>query len=265
MQHFFVTPAQVSDDVITVTGSDVNHMKNVLRLKPGETVSISDGNNARYLCQILRYEPSGQKERGKQSAGEACVLQIVEKQTVDSELPSKIYLFQALPKAGKMDTIVQKAVELGVYKVLPVMTRRCVTKPEEKQIKKKRSRWQEIAKSAAEQAGRGYIPEVTELLSFSEAVERAGGLDVFLLPYELASDMAADPSGAMTDTKEILAAIGPGQSVGILIGPEGGFEKEEVEQAQDAGARVISLGKRILRTETAGPALLSILMFALEA
>ncbi len=283
MQHFFVTPEQVSGTQILLTGSDVNHMKNVLRMDAGDTVLVEDGNNNQYLCQILRYEETPQrrghtKKEEDASNTQTAVLGILERQTVDTELTSKLYLFQALPKAGKMDTIVQKAVELGAFQILPVLTSRCVVKLDEKRAEKRQQRWQEIAKSAAKQAGRGYIPKVTPVMSFSDAIFCAGSLDLFLLPYELADDFspepedepAADPEGGrktdsvMARTKEILSSIRPGQSVGILIGPEGGFEQEEVEQAVKAGAQVISLGRRILRTETAGPALLSVLMFELE-
>ncbi len=302
MQHFFVTPEQVSGSTITITGSDINHLKNVLRMGAGDQVLVNDGNNNQYLCQILRYETvenrgrkgsrhgHGQDRQAQDRLGQddqdqegqeadllqVAVLQILEQQEVDTELPSKLYLFQALPKGSKMDTIVQKAVELGAFQILPVVTHRCVTKLDEKRAGRRQERWQEIAKSAAKQAGRGYIPKVTGILDFSDAVFCAGSLDVFLLPYELAEDFAQEPEGrqaavgalepvdVMARTKEILSSVKPGQSVGVFIGPEGGFEREEVEQAVQAGAQVISLGKRILRTETAGPALLSVLMFELE-
>ncbi len=278
MQHFFVTPEQVSGETITITGSDVNHLKNVLRMDAGDQVLVNDGNNNQYLCQILRYETienrgrkgqkhgrPGQEQDGQEAEQpQVAVLQVLEQQEVDTELPSMLYLFQALPKGSKMDTIVQKAVELGAFQILPVVTHRCVTQLDEKRADRKQERWQEIAKSAAKQAGRGYIPKVTGVLDFSDAVLCAGSLDVFLLPYELAEDFAPEGEDIMARTKEILSSVKPGQSVGVFIGPEGGFEREEVEQAVQAGAQVISLGKRILRTETAGPALLSVLMFELE-
>ncbi len=266
MQHFFVAPDQVSEGTITMTGSDVNHMKNALRLTAGDQVSVSDGNNKQYLCQILRYETPTRRRaiKKEEELPEIAVLQILEEQTVDTELRSKIYLFQALPKANKMDTIVQKAVELGVFQILPVATHRCVVKLDEKKIERRQERWQKIAESAAKQAGRGYVPKMTTVLDFENALFCAGSLDYFLLPYELAEEEADDSESVMARTKEILSSIRPGQSVGVFIGPEGGFEREEVEQAVKAGAQVISLGKRILRTETAGPALLSVLMFSLE-
>ena len=244
MQHFFVTPDQVQEDKIYIDGSDVNHIKNVLRMRIGEEVTVNDGNNQSYLCEIRAFED------------EQVVLDIIESKTTDSELPSKIYLFQGLPKQDKMELIVQKAVELGAYQVIPVATKRAVVKLDEKKAAKKVVRWQQIAESAAKQAGRGYIPEVHEVMNYREALEYAKSLDVVLIPYELAE--------GMRETKEILASIKKGDSIGVFIGPEGGFEREEVEKAIEMGAKVITLGKRILRTETAGLTTLSVLMFQIE-
>lgn len=244
MQRFFVTPDQVGEDKIRIQGSDVNHMKNVLRMRPGEEVMVSDGNNRQYRCRVEDY-PDGE-----------AVLAILEAGLVDTELPSRIYLFQGLPKQEKMELIVQKAVELGVCQVIPVQTRRCVVKLDAKKAAKKVQRWQQIAESAAKQAGRGYIPAVSEVVTFQEALAFSEALDIRLIPYELADGMEG--------TRKILDGIRPGQSVGIFIGPEGGFEKEEVSRAVEAGAMPITLGKRILRTETAGIAVLSILMYRLE-
>lgn len=244
MQRFFVTPDQVGEDKIRIQGSDVNHMKNVLRMRPGEEVMVSDGNNRQYRCRVEDY-PEGE-----------AVLAILEAVLVDTELPSRIYLFQGLPKQEKMELIVQKAVELGVCQVIPVQTHRCVVKLDVKKAAKKVQRWQQIAESAAKQAGRGYIPAVSEVMTFQEALAFSEALDIRLIPYELADGMEG--------TRKILDGIRPGQSVGIFIGPEGGFEKEEVSRAVEAGALPITLGKRILRTETAGIAVLSILMYRLE-
>ena len=156
-----------------------------------------------------------------------------------------------------MEWIVQKAVELGAYRVVPFAAKRSVVRLDEKKAAKKQARWQLIAKGAAEQSGRGIIPEVGAACSFAEALRMAGELDVVLLPYELEE--------GMKETARILEEIAPGQSVGIFIGPEGGFEEEEVEQAKRAGAHAVTLGKRILRTETAGLTALSILMYHLES
>lgn len=245
MQHFFVTPDQVKEPCIYLEGSDVNHMKNVLRMKIGEQLHISDGNNHRYRCAIQKYEEC------------VAVLEILEEETADTELPSRIYLFQGLPKGDKMELIIQKAVELGVYEIIPTATRRSVVKLDEKKAQKKVQRWNEIARSAAKQSGRGMIPEVRDVLTYGQAVEYAKDLDMVLIPYELAE--------GMEETKAILSSIEPGQSIGIFIGPEGGFEREEVEKTEAIGARQITLGKRILRTETAGLTVLSILMYHLES
>ena len=240
MQHFFVVPDQVRDGYIEITGSDVNHMKNVLRMRTGEQLEISDGNNKKYLCEIESLE------------ADKVTARILE----ERELPSKLYLFQGLPKSDKMELIIQKAVELGVWEVIPVATKRAVVKLDQKKAAKKRERWSGISESAAKQAGRNVIPEIKQVMNFQEALSYAKSLDVLLIPYELAE--------GMQDTKERIQAIQPGQSVGIFIGPEGGFEQEEVKLAMEAGAYPITLGRRILRTETAGMTMLSVLMYHLE-
>ncbi len=244
MQHFFVTPEQVKNQKILIQGIDVNHIKNVLRMKIGEQLEINDGNEFKYIGHIESFE-------------EGCVVvEIEEVLTADTELSSKIYLFQGLPKADKMEMIVQKAVELGVTEVIPVSTKRCVVKLDEKKKDKKVERWQAIAASAAKQAARGIIPKVSSVMTYKEALQYAKTMDVVLIPYELAEGMAG--------TKALISEIQPGQSVAVFIGPEGGFEKEEIELAMSMNARPITLGKRILRTETAGLTTLSILMYHLE-
>lgn len=244
MQQFFVTADQVRGEQIYIEGSDVNHMKNVLRMHPGESVRISDGSNRRYICQIKEYTE------------EQAILTIVEEDETNAELASRIYLFQGLPKGDKMEMIVQKAVELGVYKIAPVAMKRCVVRLDDKKAAKKVDRWGEIAKSAAKQSGRGIVPKVGSVLKFEEAVTLSKELDVVFVPYELAE--------GMEETRRLISAVKPGQSVGIFIGPEGGFEKDEVEKLKEAGASEITLGSRILRTETAGMTALSILMYHLE-
>ncbi len=244
MQHFFVTPSQVGETDIYIEGSDVNHMKNVLRMRYGEELTVSDGDNLKYRCAVERYEEG------------RAVLKILERMQSDTELSSRIYLFQGLPKQDKMELIIQKAVELGVYQIIPVSTSRCVVKLDEKKAVKKAERWRQIAVSAAKQAGRGYIPEVVPVIAYQEALAQAKKLDVILIPYEL--------ERGMRETRKIIEAIKPGQSIAVFIGPEGGFEKEEGEQALGCGARAVTLGRRILRTETAGLTALSVLMFHLE-
>ena len=247
MQRFFVETYQIEEEnhCIHVTGADVNHIKNVLRMKQGEELWISDGGTKEYRCEI---ESLGDEE---------VLLHIIYAQEPNYELPNRIYLFQGLPKADKMELIIQKAVELGAYAVVPVETRRCVVKLDAKKAQKKVTRWQQISESAAKQSKRMLIPEVKNVMSWKEALAFAKGLDVILIPYELAK--------GMKETREILSAIQPGQSVGIFIGPEGGFEEEEVRDAMEAGGKPVTLGKRILRTETAGMTMLSILMYTLES
>ncbi len=245
MHRFFVEPHQIDEEGrrIRITGSDVNHIKNVLRMKTGGELWVSDGGQKEYRCGIERLD-------------EEALLHVFYAQEPDYELPNKIYLFQGLPKADKMELIIQKAVELGAYEIIPVETRRCVVKLDEKKAEKKVSRWQQISRSAAEQSKRMLIPRVHPLMSFWEALEYSRGLGVRLIPYELAK--------GLKKTREILAEIPAGASIGIFIGPEGGFDEEEVAAAMEAGARPITLGRRILRTETAGLTALSILMFLLE-
>lgn len=253
MYHFFVEPHQVEADQIRILGGDVNHMKNVLRMKAGEEILISDGFGHEYLCQI----ESLSKE-------EVCAA-ILEKREVSAELSSRLVLFQCLPKKDKMDLIVQKAVELGASAVVPVASARCVVRLDAKKEESRRKRWNTIAESAAKQAGRGMVPEVYPVVNFLQALKQAEELDVCLIPYECADELLESGSGtAMEQTRRILAGIQKGQSVGILIGPEGGLEKSEVMAAMAAGARPVTLGKRILRTETAGLCMLSVLMFQLE-
>ena len=246
MQRFFVEPHQIDEEAhqIHITGSDVNHISNVLRMKTGEELWISDGSKYEYRCTIESFEP------------DEVLLHIVYSQEPEYELPCRIYLFQGLPKADKMELIIQKAVELGAYEIIPVETKRCVVKLDGRKSAKKTARWQQISESAAKQSKRMLIPNVHEVLTFREALKYAESMDVRLVPYELAR--------GMQETKEILAGIGSGQSVGIFIGPEGGFEEKEIEAAIEGGAKPITLGRRILRTETAGLAILSVLMFQLE-
>lgn len=246
MQRFFVEPHQIDEGAhqIHILGSDVNHISNVLRMKQGEELWISDGGKKEYRCTIEEFSL------------DEVLLHIIYAQEPDYELQSRIYLFQGLPKADKMELIIQKAVELGAYEIIPVETKRCVVKLDGKKAAKKVERWQQIAESAAKQSKRMLIPKIHEVMSFQDALKLAEELDIRLIPYELAK--------GMKETKKILNQIRPGQSVGIFIGPEGGFEENEVSQALEKGAQAITLGRRILRTETAGLAILSVLMFQLE-
>lgn len=246
MYQFFVEPEQidVAAKSVIIRGTDVNHIKNVLRMRPGEEVAVSNGIDGKeYRCGILALE-------------EDCVrleLRFIKEDGV--ELPAKIYLFQGLPKADKMELIIQKAVELGVYEVIPVAMKNCVMKLDEKKAKSKITRWQAIAESAAKQSKRSLIPKIHMPVTYKEAAAMAAEMDVRLVPYENERGMAA--------TKEAVEQIKKGQSIAVFIGPEGGFAPEEIALVQDQ-MNLISLGKRILRTETAGLAALAILGYHLE-
>mgnify|MGYP001850856801 CR=1 FL=1 len=245
MYHFFVQPEQIQGKTIRITGSDVNHIKNVLRMKPGEELSVSNGVDGKeYRCGI---ESLGEDEI-------LCTLRFIKEEGL--ELPSRIYLFQCLPKADKMELVIQKAVELGACAVIPVAAKRCVMKLDAKKEKNKLARWQQIAEAAAKQSKRRIIPEITRVMSMKEAVSFAADMDVKLFPYELAEGMER--------TRKLVDGVKAGQRIAVFIGPEGGFEDSEVEEARKAGFAPITLGKRILRTETAGFTVLAWLMYRLE-
>lgn len=245
MYQFFVSPDQIQGKKIIITGKDVNHIKNVLRMKAGEEISVSNGVDGReYRCgiqEILEEEV-------------ICELRFIKEEGL--ELPSRITLFQGLPKADKMELIIQKAVELGVYEIIPVSCKRTVVRLDEKKEKSKINRWQGIAEAAAKQSKRGIIPSVGAVMSMKEAIAYSRSAKVRIIPYELAENMA--------DTKKIINSLQPGEDIAVFIGPEGGFEESEVQAAMEEGIQPVTLGKRILRTETAGLTVLSWIMYQLE-
>lgn len=242
MYQFFVQEEQLTGDRISIVGSDVNHIKNVLRMKTGEKVRISISENGRSFF-------------GEISAisDDEVIVSVEREDENGTELSNRIYLFQGLPKGDKMELIIQKAVELGVYEIIPIAMKNCVVKLDDKKAASKVKRWQAISESAAKQSKRTLIPQIQMPLSWKNALKRAEDLDVVLVPYENERGMDA--------TREIMQSIKPGQSIGIFVGPEGGFAPEEIEAV--TGHR-ISLGRRILRTETAGLATLSMLIFCLD-
>jgi len=244
VHRFFVERNQIKEKQIQIIGTDVNHIKNVLRMKPQDEIVISDGENQEYTCYI------------EAISGDEVLAHIMYVQETGLELKSPIYLFQGLPKSDKMDLIIQKAVELGAYEIIPVAMKRSVTKLDVKKEAAKIKRWQGISESAAKQSKRMRIPEIKGVMSFPQAISYAKSLDICLMPYELAK--------GMKETKETLAGIVPGQSIGIFIGPEGGFAEEEAAEALANEVKIITLGRRILRTETAGLTTLSILMYLME-
>lgn len=245
MYQFFVEPSQICGNTVIIEGSDVNHIKNVLRMKAGEEIAVSNGQDGReYRCGIARME----EERI------VCELRFVKEDGL--ELSSRVHLFQALPKADKMELIIQKAVELGVHEIIPVQTKRCVVKLDAKKAMQKTARWQTIAETAAKQSKRRIVPAVSEPLSFAQALKKAEAMQIKLIPYELAE--------GMEKTKQILEELPEDADIAVFIGPEGGFEEAEIEKAVDAGVQPVSLGKRILRTETAGFTVMAWIMYQLE-
>lgn len=230
MFNFFVEESAHQGDRFIITDADYNHIRNVLRMQEGDTFLVSCAGFS-HLCRLACFE------------GDAVVAQMVEENYQDTELPVRFYLFQGLPKGDKLELIIQKTVELGVAGIIPVEMSRCVVKLDEKKKPTKQARWQAIAESAAKQSKRSLIPHVDQPLRYKQALDKAAQLDLLLVPYENERGMAA--------TREALAQLRPGMSVGILIGPEGGFDQSEIAQAKQAGGLVISLGKRILRAETA--------------
>lgn len=247
MYQFFVEPSQINGNRVVITGGDVNHIKNVLRMKIGEELAVSNGIDGReYRCGIAELHEDSV----------VCELRFIKEDGL--ELPSKVYLFQGLPKADKMELIIQKAVELGAFEIVPMATKRAVVKLDDKKAKAKVLRWQSIAEAAAKQSKRGVIPQVHDVLSFKEALAYAEEMDMKLIPYELAEGMAA--------TKKLMEEIGKNKpaSVAVFIGPEGGFDEGEISLAKEKGIIPITLGKRILRTETAGFTTLAFIMYQLE-
>lgn len=246
MYHFYTEKSNILDSTIIITGEDVNHIKNVLRMKEGEEIIICDTDGTDYHTQI------------KAINRDEVVARILSSGISEAELPFRVHLFQGMPKKDKMEMIIQKSVELGIYDIIPVMTKRVIVKLDDKRKEEaKIKRWQAISESAAKQSGRGIIPNISEVLSYKEALKLAGNMNVILIPYENADNSHE----GMTASFDLIKNIPSGSDVAVFIGPEGGFEPGEVEEAIGIGAKPISLGKRILRTETAGMMLLSVIGF----
>lgn len=242
MHNFFIDKGNFLGDKVKINGADFNHIKNVLRMKKGEQFLVSfDGKSS--LCELEGFD------------GDYALANVIEQDFQDTALPIEIYLFQGLPKSDKLELVIQKAVELGVYQIIPVQMERCIAKIENNKVKQKTERFNSIAESSAKQSKRTIIPKVSEPLSFKNALEMAKGLDILLIPYE-------NEQGILS-TKNALEKIKKGDKVGILIGPEGGFAQNEIDLAKEVGLS-ISLGKRILRTETASITALSMLMLHAE-
>ncbi|MDF2907289.1 MAG: hypothetical protein K0R34_2610 [Herbinix sp.] len=245
MHRFYVNPNQIIDQTVRITGPDVNHIKNVLRMKPGEEIVICNGQGKDCYCIISRVSEN------------EIMTDIQSIKTTDTELKTRITLFQGMPKSDKMELIIQKAVELGVYEIIPVMTKRVIVKlDDKKKEEKKLERWQAIAEGAAKQSRRGIIPIIKPVQTYAQAIEYAKAFDQNIIPYENAKGMQY--------TREVMSKLPDSNSIGVFIGPEGGFEENEIERAMQAGINPITLGKRILRTETAGIAVLAMMVLVLD-
>lgn len=241
MQQVFVENKPINNEII-ITGQDAHHLIRVVRLKNGEKIRVSCLDGSNYICQV---EGTNDNE---------LTVSVLE-EVPSTELPNKIYLFQAIPKGDRMETIIEKCVELGVFEIVPVQMKNCIVKLDDKKKKSKLQRYQAVAESAAKQSKRSIIPQIHDVLSFKDAYEYASELDVILLPYE--------SKNGMQDTFDAMSALQKGQSVGVFIGPEGGFDSSEIEMVKD-NVKLISLGKRILRTDTAAICTLSMLMLKCE-
>lgn len=249
MYRFFTDKEHVnlSERRILITGDDRNHIKNVLRIRENEEISVVvPGEEREYRCSICGFTE------------EAVELEIRFVKESDAELPCEVVLYQALPKSDKMEFVITKAVELGVSRIVPVSTSRAVVKLDDERGAKKTARWNAISEAAAKQSKRGTIPEVAKIMTMTEALSDCRDFDVKLIPYELADHQTMDT------TREAVGGIGPGMKVAVFIGPEGGFTDKEIKEAEREGFLPITLGRRILRTETASLVVLSWIIYNTE-
>ncbi len=247
MPKFFVDNNQVKDNKIIVIGEDVNHIKNVLRLNENDNIQICNRNTSKnYNCEIC-------------NLSEECIsCKILNETESNSESNIFVDIFQGLPKSDKMELIIQKCVELGAFEITPIEMKRCVSKVDEKSKSKKNLRWQKISEVAAKQCGRDIIPKINEIINIKTICNFINDYDIVLVAYE---------NEQINTLKEELSKLKNKHSdkikIGIVIGPEGGIEKEEIEILKQSGAKIVTLGKRILRTETVALTLLSIIMYEL--
>ena len=252
MPKFFVRQDQIDNDKIVINGQDVKHIRNVLRAKVGEELEICNSETGEnFLCSISEFNE------------DKIWCNIEQKIQEETESNVKVTIFQGLPKADKMEYIIQKSVELGVYDITPVDMKRCVVKLDEKNAKKKIERWQKISEVAAKQCGRNIIPQVNNVTNIKKLCENVESYDIVLVAYE-----NEENNSLKNELSQIKSTIINNQSrelkIGIVIGPEGGLEKQDVENLERSGAKIITLGKRILRTETVALNVLSIIMYELE-
>lgn len=241
MPKFFVTSDKITDSQIIIDTEDVTHITRVLRLGEGDTITVCDSRGTDYDARISEIEQCG------------IVCDIISKKSSDTEPDINVVLFQGLPKASKMEYIIQKTTELGISEIVPVKLSRCVVKLDGgKDGKKKTDRWQKISEAAAKQSGRGVIPKISAIMTLDEVIERSKEFDLFFVPYECEERKTL---------KEILLSKPNVKTAGFIIGPEGGFDACETEKLRESGIPTVTLGKRILRTETAGEAVLAMTMY----
>ena len=242
MQQVFIDEGNIKQDEVLITGQDAHHLAKVIRIRVGEIIRVSVATGKNYYATVS-------------SVTQDMVIAKMTEEAGDTELSQKIYLFQALPKGSRMETIIEKCVELGVYEIIPVEMKYCVVKLDDKKKANKVKRYQAIAETAARQSKRSIIPQVHEVMSYDEALEYAKDCDLFLLPYE--------NKEGMKPTKDALERVAAASSIAVMIGPEGGFAEEEIKKASGS-AELISLGGRILRTDTAAIAALGAVMLSAE-
>lgn len=248
MPKFFVAENQIDNNKITIIGNDVNHIKNVLRQKSGDKITICDISKEQdYLCEIDKIEEK------------SIDCNIIEKLENNTESNVKVTIFQGLPKADKMELVIQKSVELGVYDITPLQMKRCVVKLNEKDKAKKIQRWQKISEVAAKQCGRNIIPKINNIVNVKEVCNLCNEYDIVLIAYENEKE-----NTLKKELKNLKKLDKEEIKVAVIIGPEGGIAPEEIEMFEENGAKIITLGNRILRTETVALSVLSIIMYELE-
>lgn len=248
MPKFFVTNQSIQNNEIVIVGNDVNHIKKVLRKKIGDQLTICNSDiSVDYLCEIIKLEEDTIK------------CNIVQELATNSESNIKVTILQGLPKADKMELVIQKAVELGVYDITPIKMKRCVVKLTEKDKIKKMQRWQKIAEVAAKQSGRNRIPQVNEITSIQNICNLCEEYDIVIVAYENEKH-----NKLKQQLKELKTMQTENLKIAVLIGPEGGIDNSEVELLKEYGAKIVTLGNRILRTETVALNILSIIMYEFE-
>ena len=249
MPKFFVTTDQIKEETISIQNEDVNHIKNVLRAKINDKIDICDYNTSKnYICEIVKIEDK------------KIECKIIKKVESNVESKIKVSIFQGLPKADKMELVIQKSVELGAFDITPIEMKRCVVKLNEKDKTRKIQRWQKISETAGKQSGRDIIPQINNIINVKKLCEKLGEYDLILVAYENEKE-----NTLKQELKKIKNIKKEEIKIAIIIGPEGGIDNEEIEQFKSCDAKIITLGNRVLRTETVALNMLSIIMYELDS